>query len=82
MERLKEKYKNEIQIYLGIEEDMHGQVNRADFDYIIGSSHYIRLGGHYYPLDLDHSNITDCLKLASALVGSKNTVCIHPSLLL
>ena len=65
VEHLKRKYKNEIQIYLGIEEDMHQQTERSDFDYIIGSSHYIYRAGRYYPIDLAHSNITDCLELFS-----------------
>lgn len=49
--RLKEKYKNDIQIYLGVEEDAFSLVNREEFDYIIGSSHYFLLDGVYYPVD-------------------------------
>ena len=37
---LKEKYKNQIQIYLGVEEDAFQPVNRNGFDYVIGSCHY------------------------------------------
>ena len=48
---LREKYKNDIQIYLGIEEEMSQFVNRADYDYIIGSSHYFEIGGKLYPID-------------------------------
>ena len=39
--RLREKYKEKIEIYLGIEEDSRHINNRADFDYIIGSCHYV-----------------------------------------
>ncbi len=49
--RLKEKYKNDIQIYLGVEEDAFSLVNREEFDYIVGSSHYFLLDGVYYPVD-------------------------------
>ncbi len=49
--RLKEKYKNDIQIYLGLEEDAFSLVNRAEFDYILGSSHYFCVDGTYYPVD-------------------------------
>lgn len=63
IKRLKEKYKNKIQIYLGAEEDMHSYVRRDDFDYIIGSSHYLYIKERYYPLDLSYSNVTDCLEL-------------------
>ena len=48
---LKEKYKNKIQIYTGVEEDASCFVNRADFDYIIGSSHYFNIDGLMYPID-------------------------------
>lgn len=65
VKRLKEAYKNKIQVYLGIEEDMLALVDRSDFDYIIGSSHYMYINGSYHPLDLSHDNITDCLKLFS-----------------
>ena len=48
---LKKKYKNKIQIYMGVEEDAGCYVNRADFDYIIGSSHYFNIDGQMYPID-------------------------------
>ena len=51
IKRLKEKYKEQIQIYLGVEEDCFYPVNRKDFDYIIGSSHYYLVDGEYYPID-------------------------------
>ena len=43
IKRLKEKYKNDIQIYLGVEEDISNLQNRKDFDYIIGSNHYFKI---------------------------------------
>ena len=49
--RLKEKYSNKIEIYLGIEEDSRHINNRADFDYIIGSCHYVEKNGIIKPLD-------------------------------
>ena len=48
---LKEKYKNKIDLYLGIEEDAFAPVNRNKFDYIIGSCHYVFKDGVYYPVD-------------------------------
>lgn len=51
---VKEKYKGKIQVYLGIEEDACALVNRADFDYIIGSSHYLVIGGKHYPFDSNY----------------------------
>ncbi len=49
--RLKEKYKDTIQIYAGIEEDASTFLDRSKFDYIIGSMHYMHIGGEYYPID-------------------------------
>ena len=61
--RLKQEYKNKIQVYLGIEEDAFCRVNRADFDYIIGSSHYFNIGDKYYPIDSDYDYFKECLKV-------------------
>ncbi|MBE7053105.1 MAG: histidinol-phosphatase HisJ family protein [Ruminococcaceae bacterium] len=61
--RLKEKYKDKIQIYLGVEEDAFCYVNRDDFDYIIGSSHYFLKDGKYYPIDSNYDYFKECLKV-------------------
>ncbi len=58
---LKEKYKQKLQIYLGIEEDMYAPVKRKDYDYIIGSAHYILHNGVYYPLDSSNELLHKCL---------------------
>ena len=42
--RLKEKYKGKIQIYLGLEEDIFSKERPDGFDYIIGSAHYVKKG--------------------------------------
>ncbi|MBQ7761204.1 MAG: histidinol-phosphatase [Clostridia bacterium] len=47
---LKEKYKDEIKVYLGIEQDYYS-VPAQDYEYIIGSVHYIQKNGVYLPLD-------------------------------
>ena len=51
IKRLKEKYKDKIQVYLGIEEDCFEFVNRSDFDYLLGSSHYIKTPNGILPID-------------------------------
>ena len=63
IKRLKEKYKNEIEIYLGIEEDAYAYANRADYDYIIGSSHYYLVNGEYYPIDSNPDCFKKCLEV-------------------
>ncbi len=60
---LKEKYKNDIQIYLGLEEDAFCENDRSLFDYIIGSSHYFRIDGKYYPIDSNYDCFKKCLEL-------------------
>lgn len=48
---LKEKYKDKILILSGIEQDIISDDGVSSFDYIIGSSHYIVRGEHFYPVD-------------------------------
>ena len=65
IKRLKAEYSGKIQIYLGVEEDAFCLVNRADFDYVIGSSHYFCVGGKYYPIDSNYEYFKKCLELFS-----------------
>lgn len=48
---LKEKYKDKIKIYCGIEMDFFSDMDTSDFDYTIGSVHYLKVNGRYYPVD-------------------------------
>ena len=59
--RLKELYKNDIEIYLGTEEDSFSLVDRSKYEYIIGSSHFLRLNGQILPLDLRIECMSECL---------------------
>lgn len=61
--RLRDRYRNEIEIYLGVEEDAFYSVDRSRFDYIIGSCHFIRLHDKYYPIDSKYECFKDCLAL-------------------
>lgn len=63
IQRLKEKYKKQIQIYLGVEEDSRALVDRSKFDYIIGSCHYVNVKSKEYPLDSNYSYFSKCLEL-------------------
>lgn len=50
--RLKEKYKDCIDIFIGIEQDItYITENPADFDFIIGSKHYMEHCGEYREID-------------------------------
>lgn len=59
--RLQEKYRSEIEVYLGVEEDAFSPVDRARFDYIIGSSHYFCVNGAYLPIDSSYAYFKECL---------------------
>ena len=58
---LKKKYGDKIEIYCGIEEDAFSPVERENFDYIIGSSHYFNIDGKYYPIDSGYDYFKKCL---------------------
>ena len=48
---LGEKYKDRIKVLLGIEEDYYSNTDTRDFDYVIGSVHYVLKNGEYIPVD-------------------------------
>lgn len=48
---LKEKYKSEIGILCGVEQDIYSECSTEGFDYVIGSQHYIKHNGSYFPID-------------------------------
>ena len=48
---LKEKYKDKIEIYLGLEADLLSEFDKKNFDYIIGSCHYVTVGSEHLSVD-------------------------------
>lgn len=56
---LKEKYRGRIEIRLGLEKDYYSDTVDDGYDYLIGSVHYIRLGGEYIPVDESASILID-----------------------
>ena len=48
---LKEKYRGQIEILCGVEQDYYATASTAPFDYVIGSVHYVRVGEEYLPVD-------------------------------
>ncbi len=57
--RLSEKYRGKIDVYCGIEQDYYAPAPEHDYDYIIGSVHYIRVGNDYVPIDDDVQTLFD-----------------------
>ncbi len=48
---LKEKYKGKIDIFCGLEFEKYSKVELKDYDYIIASSHYFKIGDSYVGFD-------------------------------
>ncbi len=51
IKRLKEKYKDKINIYYGIEFDIYSDIDTSEFEYIIASVHAVKKNGKYYMVD-------------------------------
>ncbi len=49
--KLKEEYNGRIGIFCGIEFEMYSPPELEGFDYVIGSSHYFKIGNEYVPFD-------------------------------
>jgi histidinol-phosphatase (PHP family) len=49
--RLKEKYKDKLEIFCGLEFDMYSEVDLSGYDYLIGSMHYFKINGEYVGFD-------------------------------
>lgn len=61
--RVKEKYKKDIQVYAGVEEDASYPLPREKFDYVLGSSHYFRVKSIYYPIDSSYACMQKCVSV-------------------
>ena len=48
---LKEKYRGKIRILCGIEKDFFSEQDTSDFDFVIGSVHYLKIDGVFIPVD-------------------------------
>ncbi len=49
--KLKAQYSDKIKIHLGIEQDYYSDLDTENYDYIIGSVHYIKVLDTYIPVD-------------------------------
>ena len=49
--RLREAYRGQIEIFLGLEQDLYADTQTAGLDYVIGSVHYVKLGDEFVPMD-------------------------------
>ena len=60
--RLKDKYAHKIKIFMGIEYDWYSDFDISDYDYVIGSVHYIKKGDYFIPLDETAKHHKDAIK--------------------
>ena len=58
MERLKKKYEGKIKLLCGMERDVYSDSVVSGYDYVIGSAHYLKIGGEYYPVDAGEESLT------------------------
>lgn len=58
MDRLKKEYGNRIRVFAGVEQDLYADTGTEGFDYVIGSVHYWKINGSYYPVDEDEETLT------------------------
>lgn len=57
IEALKPRYEDRIRLYTGLEFDLYSQVDLSGYDYLIGSAHYLRIGGEYVGFDRDAATV-------------------------
>jgi len=48
---LREEYSGRLSIFCGVEQDLCSGASTSDYDYVIGSVHYLEAGGEYLPVD-------------------------------
>lgn len=53
---LREKYAGQIKLLLGVEQDYYSPMPTEDYDYVIGSVHYVLKDGEYLPVDLSRES--------------------------
>ncbi len=58
---LKERYKDKIEVYLGLEQDYFSSEPMFDCDYLIGSVHYVLKDGEHIPVDETKEIILDAV---------------------
>lgn len=59
---LKEKYKDQLRIYCGLECDMYSTCVTEGYDYLIGSSHFMRVGEDIFEFDKNEEIFAELLE--------------------
>ncbi len=61
IKKLKEKYRDKIEIFCGLEFEMYSECDLLDFDYVIGSTHYFKIGDEYIGYDRDAKTVKNII---------------------
>lgn len=61
LKTLKEKYANQIAIFIGTEVDCFSEYNPELYDYVIGSVHFLKTPKGYYAVDYQPEKIKQCI---------------------
>ena len=56
---LKEQYRGQMNVLFGIEADYYGIHEPNEYDYVIGSVHYLHKGGRHLPIDLSEESLAE-----------------------
>ena len=59
--RLKEKYKDSIKVFCGLEFDMYSQIDLLGYDYLIGAVHYLLCGNEFVGFDRSQYVVADII---------------------
>jgi len=59
---LREKYKDKITLFFGIEQDSFSEMPTNEYDYVIGSVHYLKVGDEYLPVDETPTLLLDAVE--------------------
>ena len=60
--RVQEKYKDKIKIFLGLEYELFSNVPITDYQYVIGSCHYLKKDGQIIGFDRDQQTVANIIK--------------------
>lgn len=60
--RLKDEYRDQIEIFCGLEFDMYGDVDLTQYDYILGAVHYLKIGDDYVGFDRSAEEVSRVIK--------------------
>ena len=60
---LKERYRGRMTILCGIEKDYYSPIEESEFDYAVGSVHYLLCGNEYRPIDLSPASTEETIQI-------------------